>query len=119
MPQLHLPASPGCFHILIKISPFLSIFIQNPPKALPKSKLARRQRRSPILVEARLAHVIPNPAPDVELQVDHELHARALAGSGEDFGHGVAAVCVNASLVTDACGGDCSHEADDEVLVTV
>ena len=111
MPQLHLPAPPRSLHILIKIRPLLRILIQNPPKALPKSKLARRQRRSPLLVEPRLAHVIPDPAADVELQIDHELHARALAGRGEDLGHGVAAVGVHAGFVADASGGEGTHEA--------
>ena len=119
MPQLHLPPTPRSFHILIKISALLSILVQNPPEALSKSKLARRQRRSSSLVKPRLSHVIPDPASDVELQVDHELHAGALAGAGEDFGHGVAAVCVDAGFVADACGCDCSHEADYEIFVAV
>lgn len=70
-------------------------------------------------MEARLSHVIPGPASNVELQVDHELHASPLARSGEDFGHGVAAVCVHASLVADACGGDRPHETNDELFIAV
>ena len=117
MPQLDLPTSPRSFHILVEIGALLGILVENPPKALAKSELARRQRRAPSLVEAGLSHVISDPASNVELQVDHELHASALAGSGEDFGHGVAAVRVDASLVADACGCDSPHQADDELFV--
>lgn len=117
MPQLHLPTASRSFHILVEISALLSVLVQDPPKALAKSELARRQRRAPGLVEARLSHVISDPASDVELQVDHELHASALAGSGEDFGHAITAVCVDAGLVADACGCDCPHEADYDLFV--
>lgn len=117
MPQLHLTTTPRSFHILVEISALLSILVQNPPKALAKSELARRQRRAPSLVEARLSHVISDPAPNMELQDDHELHASSLARSSEDFGHAVAAVCVDASLVADACGRDRPHEAYDELLI--
>ena len=118
MPQLHLPTAPRSFHVLVEISALFSILVQNPPEALAKRELAGRQRRASDLVKARLSHVISDSASDMELQVDHELHAGALAGAAEDFGHGVAAVCVHAGLVTDACGCDCSHEADDELLIT-
>ena len=68
-------------------------------------------------MEVRLSHVTSDPTPDVELQVDHELQASTLNGSGEDFGHAIAAVCMDASLVADACGRDRPHETGDELFI--
>ena len=117
MPQLDLPTAPRSFHVLVEIGALFRVFVQNLPEALAKSELTCRQRRAPSLVEARLSHVISDSASDVKLQVDHELHAGSLARSGEDFGHAVAAVCVDAGFVADAGSGDCPHEADDELFV--